>query len=123
MSLEHGLLRRDHLTQEWSQHRRKIGAPGRLRSHGDMIGIALSYVYAYRRYMPTNITEDRLLHRIAVLQSIDVVNTVREADLVRPTPCEDWDLLDLLAHMTVQHRGFAAAARIVGRIALPPATR
>ena len=65
-------------------------------------------------YMPTNIPENRLLHRIAVSQSIDVVDTVRKADLVRPTPCEGWDLLDLLAHMTVQHRGFAAAARGFG---------
>ncbi len=79
-----------------------------------MIGIALSYVYAYHMHMPTNISADRALHRIAVLQSIDVVNTVREADLVRPTPCEGWDLVDLLAHMTVQHRGFAAAARGFG---------
>ena len=46
-----------------------------------------------------------------MLQSIDVVNTVEQADLARPTPCDGWDLLDLLAHMTVQHRGFAAAAR------------
>ena len=64
--------------------------------------------------MPTTLPEIRLLHRTAVLQSIDVVNTVREADLVRPTPCEGWNLLDLLAHMTVQHRGFAAAARGFG---------
>ena len=31
-----------------------------------------------------------------------------------PTPCEGWTLADLLAHMTVQHRGFAAAARGLG---------
>jgi uncharacterized protein (TIGR03086 family) len=31
--------------------------------------------------------------------------------LALPTPCADWNLADLLAHMTVQHRGFAAAAR------------
>ena len=64
--------------------------------------------------MPTTLSEIRLLHRTAVLQSIDVVDTVREADLVRPTPCEGWNLLDLLAHMTAQHRGFAAAARGFG---------
>ena len=29
----------------------------------------------------------------------------------RATPCAGWDLGDLLTHMTVQHRGFAAAAR------------
>jgi len=50
-------------------------------------------------------------HRIAVLATIDVVNTVQPADLDRPTPCAGWDLADLLAHMTAQHRGFAAAAR------------
>ena len=32
------------------------------------------------------------------------------ADLARPTPCGDWTLAELLAHMTAQHDGFAAAA-------------
>ncbi|WP_433078511.1 TIGR03086 family metal-binding protein [Dactylosporangium sp. CA-052675] len=32
-------------------------------------------------------------------------------DLTLPTPCAGWTLADLLAHMTVQHLGFAAAAR------------
>ncbi|KAA0109784.1 TIGR03086 family metal-binding protein [Mycolicibacterium sp. P1-5] len=50
-------------------------------------------------------------HRTAVLATIDLVNIVQPADLGRPTPCAGWDLADLLAHMTVQHRGFAAAAR------------
>ncbi len=66
---------------------------------------------AYYMRMPTIETGIRPLHRIAVLQSVDLVNTVEQADLVRPTPCDGWDLLDLLAHMTIQHRGFAAAAR------------
>lgn len=51
------------------------------------------------------------MHRTAVLQSIDIVKAVTRHDFGRPTPCGDWTLLDLLAHMTVQHRGFAAAAR------------
>jgi uncharacterized protein (TIGR03086 family) len=51
------------------------------------------------------------LHRLAVLTSIDVVSQVRPDDLARPTPCSEWTLADLLAHMTVQHNGFAAAAR------------
>jgi uncharacterized protein (TIGR03086 family) len=55
--------------------------------------------------MPTN------EHRIAVTKSIELVDTVRTADLDRPTPCVGWNLADLLAHMTVQHQGFAAAAR------------
>jgi uncharacterized protein (TIGR03086 family) len=33
-----------------------------------------------------------------------------DTDLDRPTPCAQWHLGDLLAHMTVQHLGFAAAA-------------
>jgi uncharacterized protein (TIGR03086 family) len=48
------------------------------------------------------------------LTSIDVVDSVRTTDLDRETPCEGWDLADLLAHMTAQHRGFAAAARGFG---------
>lgn len=51
------------------------------------------------------------LHRAAILQSITVVDAVRSTDLDRPTPCADWTLADLLAHMTVQHHGFAAATR------------
>ena len=57
------------------------------------------------------IQDIRPLHRIAVLASVDVVSLVTPEDLVRATPCAGWTLADLLAHMTVQHRGFAAAAR------------
>jgi uncharacterized protein (TIGR03086 family) len=53
----------------------------------------------------------RALHRIAVLASVDVVSAVTADDLAKPTPCAGWNLADLLTHMTVQHRGFAAAAR------------
>lgn len=42
---------------------------------------------------------------------MDVVSAVVVDDLSRATPCAGWNLGDLLAHMTVQHRGFAAAAR------------
>lgn len=59
-----------------------------------------------------HITSETLpLHRTAVLASVDAVNTVTRDDLARPTPCTGWSLSDLLAHMTVQHHGFAAAAR------------
>ncbi|GHA07708.1 TIGR03086 family protein [Streptomyces spiroverticillatus] len=47
----------------------------------------------------------------AVRVSLEVVSRVRAADLGRPTPCAAWTLRDLLAHMTAQHEGFAAAAR------------
>ena len=53
----------------------------------------------------------RPLHRIAVLNSVDVVSSVTTDDLTKVTPCAGWNLADLLIHMTVQHRGFAAAAR------------
>lgn len=59
-----------------------------------------------------HITPDALsLHRAAVLASVDAVNAVSLDDLDRPTPCAGWNLATLLMHMTVQHRGFAAAAR------------
>jgi uncharacterized protein (TIGR03086 family) len=46
----------------------------------------------------------------AVRASVEVVSQARAADLARPTPCAGWTLGHLLAHMTVQHNGFAAAA-------------
>lgn len=42
--------------------------------------------------------------------SMAVVARIAPSDLSRPTPCAGWDLRTLLAHMTVQHVGFAAAA-------------
>ena len=53
----------------------------------------------------------RAFHRTAVLASVDIVDKVRPEELDRATPCDGWNLDQLLAHMTVQHRGFAAAAR------------
>src|SRR5262249_29999983 len=47
------------------------------------------------------------------LESIQpVIAQVRAEQLGLPTPCEGWDLGDLLRHMVGQHRGFAAAARL-----------
>lgn len=46
----------------------------------------------------------------AVLASVQIVSRASAADLARPTPCPDWRLAELLAHMTAQHNGFAAAA-------------
>jgi uncharacterized protein (TIGR03086 family) len=53
----------------------------------------------------------RSVHRTTLLASVDVVNNVGREDPCRATPCAGWDLSQLLAHMTVQHHGFAAAAR------------
>ncbi|WP_369249849.1 TIGR03086 family metal-binding protein [Streptomyces sp. R41] len=54
------------------------------------------------------------LDRIAVLESLRVVEPAREADWERDTPCAGWTLRRLVAHMTAQHYGFAAAARGAG---------
>jgi uncharacterized protein (TIGR03086 family) len=75
-----------------------------------MICIAISYASAYDTHMTTFIEA----HRAAVLASVNVVDTVRHDQLTLATPCAGWNLVDLLAHMTVQHRGFAAAARGLG---------
>jgi uncharacterized protein (TIGR03086 family) len=79
-----------------------------------MLGVAISYACAYDMHMTTTPLDIRPLHRIAVLASVRPVDAVRIGDLNRPTPCAGWNLGDLLAHMTVQHRGFAAAARGLG---------
>lgn len=50
------------------------------------------------------------LDRRAVQATVEVVSQVTAADLDRPTPCPDWVLGELLAHMAAQHYGFAAAA-------------
>ncbi|MFI1092381.1 TIGR03086 family metal-binding protein [Streptomyces sp. NPDC020917] len=61
--------------------------------------------------MHTNIGRLLTLDAEAVRASQNVVARVTAADLDRPTPCAAWTLRDLLAHMTAQHRGFAAAAK------------
>jgi uncharacterized protein (TIGR03086 family) len=55
-------------------------------------------------------TDIRELDAQAVRASVAVVSRATAADLGRPTPCAEWTVADLLAHMTVQHYGFAAAA-------------
>ena len=56
-------------------------------------------------------TDIRDLNARAVRDSMDVVRQVQVTDLGRQTPCAGWTLADLMGHMIVQHRGFAAAAR------------
>jgi uncharacterized protein (TIGR03086 family) len=57
------------------------------------------------------------LDRIAVHESLRVVGLAEEADWERDTPCAGWTVRRLVAHMTAQHHGFAAAARGAGRAA------
>ncbi|MFC3536867.1 TIGR03086 family metal-binding protein [Couchioplanes caeruleus subsp. azureus] len=51
------------------------------------------------------------LHRRAVEQSVEIVGAIREDQWLRPTPCADWTVSQLVAHMIRENRGFAAAAR------------
>lgn len=46
----------------------------------------------------------------AVRASVGLVARARPADMARPTPCADWTLHGLIAHMAAQNHGFAAAA-------------
>ncbi|MGW7236839.1 TIGR03086 family metal-binding protein [Streptomyces sp. NPDC054804] len=52
----------------------------------------------------------RDLDRRAVVRSAEIVAEVRSDQWDVPTPCAGWTLRRLLAHMTAQHLGFAAAA-------------
>lgn len=54
------------------------------------------------------------LDRIAVDEALRVVELAESADWDRDTPCAGWNLRRLVAHMTAQHLGFAAAARGAG---------
>lgn len=56
-------------------------------------------------------TDLRVLHRRALQVSVDIVNEVTPDRLGLPTPCAEWDLGQLIAHMIGQNLGFAAAAR------------
>ncbi|MET8585263.1 TIGR03086 family metal-binding protein [Streptomyces collinus] len=55
------------------------------------------------------------LDRIAVREAVRVVDLAGEHDWERDTPCAGWTLRRLVAHMTAQHHGFAAAARGEGQ--------
>ncbi|MEU9452164.1 TIGR03086 family metal-binding protein [Streptomyces sp. NPDC048277] len=54
------------------------------------------------------------LDRIAVSEAVRVVDLADGGDWERDTPCAGWTLRRLVAHMTAQHHGFAAAARGAG---------
>lgn len=51
------------------------------------------------------------LDRAAVLATVELLRPATTEDWSRPTPCGDWTLAELVAHMTVQHHGFAAATQ------------
>lgn len=43
--------------------------------------------------------------------SVVIAATIHDDQWDSPTPCAEWTVRDLLAHMTTENRGFAAAAR------------
>lgn len=49
-------------------------------------------------------------HRFAMRHSVKLVELIHEDQWALPTPCEQWDLRQLVEHMTLENRGFAAAA-------------
>ena len=51
----------------------------------------------------------RLAHRAALATAGEFIARVQEKDFDRPTPCAEWDLGALLAHMIGQNDGFARA--------------
>jgi uncharacterized protein (TIGR03086 family) len=73
--------------------------------------MSLSYEEAYAGMSAPEVDREIVgLDARAVRVSVRVVSQVSVADLARPTPCAGWTLAELLAHMTAQHNGFAAAA-------------
>lgn len=52
-----------------------------------------------------------MLHRRATELLSEQVEAVTEADLSRPTPCQGWDLRQLMAHQIGQNHGFAETMR------------
>ncbi|WP_329125324.1 TIGR03086 family metal-binding protein [Streptomyces sp. NBC_01465] len=51
------------------------------------------------------------LHRRVLETTTGIVAAVHPGQLPLPTPCGEWNLSQLLAHMTGQNHGFAAVAR------------
>jgi uncharacterized protein (TIGR03086 family) len=60
--------------------------------------------------MHTKFERIKALNAVAVRHSVELVRAATAQDWSRPTPCSEWALSDLVAHMTAQHHGFAAAA-------------
>lgn len=77
---------------------------------GGAVQTATSKVHHDRRDTVCDVHDLLAAHRRVVLASVAVVGGVAPGQLSAPTPCTDWDLAELLAHMIGQHYGFAASA-------------
>jgi uncharacterized protein (TIGR03083 family) len=63
----------------------------------------------------------RALDRAATALCLDAVSAIRPSQLDLPTPCREWTLGELVAHLVAENRGFAAnAAGQVDRTAWRP---
>ncbi|MCW2872328.1 TIGR03086 family metal-binding protein [Actinacidiphila oryziradicis] len=60
-------------------------------------------------------TDIRVLDRRALAAAEEIVRKIDGSRPDRPTPCSEWTLAQLLAHMVGQNHGFAAAARGAGK--------
>lgn len=56
-------------------------------------------------------TADVRMHRESIAAASSYVARLTDADLERPTPCELWNMRQLLEHMVGQHVGFAEVVR------------
>ncbi|GIH05603.1 TIGR03086 family protein [Rhizocola hellebori] len=50
-------------------------------------------------------------HCLAMRHSVKLVELIHDDQWGLPTPCAQWDLRQLVEHMILENRGFAAAAR------------
>ncbi|GAA1597672.1 TIGR03086 family metal-binding protein [Kribbella sancticallisti] len=65
--------------------------------------------------------DPRALDRAATALCLDAVAAVRPDQLDLPTPCSEWNLGELVAHLVAENRGFAAnSAGVVDRTAWRP---
>ncbi|MFL6115445.1 MAG: TIGR03086 family metal-binding protein [Catenulispora sp.] len=60
---------------------------------------------------------------VAVRETVRLAAGLTPENFSLPTPCQGWDLGTLLTHMTVQHRGFAAAGADPSLWEMPPGGR
>lgn len=49
-------------------------------------------------------------HPRVMLRSVEVVSLIEDDQWELPTPCSEWNLRELVEHMILDNRGFAAAA-------------
>ena len=54
-------------------------------------------------------------HRFTMRHSVKLVELIHDDQWELPTPCTEWNLRELVEHMTLENRGFAAAARGEGQ--------